>query len=125
MVPIELRLAACMALFAAWVGALVIFDDVDAGTVKPVRSSVVPSVQQLAPTVPPAPTITWQFGGIGCADGWNSPSIGRRGACSHHGVVVTRWTGSDGTELACGSGRPPSGAEQLRQRDLTGRIFCS
>jgi len=25
-----------------------------------------------------------------CADGWDSPSIGRRGACSHHGGVVTR-----------------------------------
>ncbi|GAB3164106.1 hypothetical protein GCM10027059_19570 [Myceligenerans halotolerans] len=23
-----------------------------------------------------------------CADGWNSPSIGKRGACSHHGGVV-------------------------------------
>jgi len=25
-----------------------------------------------------------------CADGWRSPSIGRQGACSHHGGVVTR-----------------------------------
>lgn len=25
--------------------------------------------------------------GGGCRDGWNSPSIGRRGACSHHGGV--------------------------------------
>ena len=25
-----------------------------------------------------------------CADGWDSPSIGRQGACSHHGGVVTR-----------------------------------
>lgn len=24
-----------------------------------------------------------------CADGWGSPSIGRAGACSHHGGVVT------------------------------------
>jgi hypothetical protein len=24
-----------------------------------------------------------------CADGWNSPSIGKSGACSHHGGVVT------------------------------------
>jgi len=24
-----------------------------------------------------------------CADGWNSPSIGQQGACSHHGGVVT------------------------------------
>ncbi|MBO0357808.1 hypothetical protein J0X19_07610 [Hymenobacter sp. BT186] len=25
----------------------------------------------------------------GCADGWNSTSIGRSGACSHHGGVET------------------------------------
>lgn len=25
-----------------------------------------------------------------CSDGWGSPSIGRRGACSHHGGVVWR-----------------------------------
>src|SRR5436190_20034704 len=24
-------------------------------------------------------------GGGGCSDGWASPSIGRQGACSHHG----------------------------------------
>lgn len=27
------------------------------------------------------------FGYVGCGDGWNSPSIGLRGACSHHGGV--------------------------------------
>lgn len=26
-----------------------------------------------------------------CRDGWRSSSIGRRGACSHHGGVVRRW----------------------------------
>lgn len=26
-----------------------------------------------------------------CADGWPSPSIGQRGACSHHGGVVSRF----------------------------------
>lgn len=30
---------------------------------------------------------TWRrLGGL-CADGWRSPSIGRQGACSHHGGV--------------------------------------
>ncbi|RTQ51420.1 hypothetical protein EJV47_06345 [Hymenobacter gummosus] len=34
----------------------------------------------------------------GCADGWKSTSIGRRGACSHHGGVRTHvniygWSG--------------------------------
>ena len=27
-----------------------------------------------------------------CSDGWHSPSIGKRGACSWHGGVVTRLT---------------------------------
>lgn len=27
------------------------------------------------------------FGELGCSDGWNSSSIGRQGACSHHGGV--------------------------------------
>jgi hypothetical protein len=39
---------------------------------------------------------------VTCADGWSSPSIGRRGACSHHGGVVTLWRGSDGVTRACG-----------------------
>jgi hypothetical protein len=26
-----------------------------------------------------------------CADGWRSPSIGRQGACSHHGGVRQPW----------------------------------
>lgn len=30
---------------------------------------------------------------VSCADGWDSPSIGRRGACSHHGGVVHHGTG--------------------------------
>lgn len=29
------------------------------------------------------------FGGAHCGDGWSSHSIGRRGACSHHGGVVS------------------------------------
>ena len=34
-----------------------------------------------------------------CADGWNSPSIGRQGACSHHGGVVTRFVDQRSDEL--------------------------
>lgn len=30
---------------------------------------------------------SWIFGGATCRDGWSSPSIGNRGACSHHGGV--------------------------------------
>jgi hypothetical protein len=30
-------------------------------------------------------------GGLSCRDGWHSPSIGRQGACSHHGGVALPW----------------------------------
>lgn len=33
-----------------------------------------------------------KFGFTGCADGWNSPSIGKQGACSHHGGVESNRT---------------------------------
>ena len=40
-----------------------------------------------------------------CADGWQSPSIGSRGACSHHGGVVVRVedhrTSAQKNELLC------------------------
>lgn len=43
-----------------------------------------------SPTPSPAETpIQWLFAGQRCSDGWASPSIGRQGACSHHGGVVT------------------------------------
>lgn len=29
--------------------------------------------------------------GSSCADGWNSPSIGKSGACSHHGGVIIQF----------------------------------
>jgi hypothetical protein len=29
----------------------------------------------------------WTYLGYTCSDGWHSPSIGKRGACSHHGGV--------------------------------------
>lgn len=39
-----------------------------------------------------------------CADGWNSPSIGKQGACSHHGGVVTKMNEFGWTTLAISSG---------------------
>jgi hypothetical protein len=32
------------------------------------------------------------LGGLSCADGWQSPSIGKSGACSHHGGVVSKFS---------------------------------
>ena len=34
----------------------------------------------------------WLFGYTGCRDGWSSPSIGSRGACSHHGGVTSNFS---------------------------------
>jgi hypothetical protein len=69
--------------------------------------------------------VTWTYVEAACSDGWRSPSIGRRGACSHHGGVVTVWAGSDGSRLRCRDGGPPSRkAEQLRQLDAVGRLYC-
>jgi len=31
--------------------------------------------------------LIWLFGDVSCRDGWGSSSIGRQGACSHHGGV--------------------------------------
>lgn len=40
-------------------------------------------------------TIVRPFSGVGlCSDGWASPSIGRQGACSHHGGVSNRGGGA-------------------------------
>ena len=41
----------------------------------------------------------WSLNPMTCRDGWKSPSIGERGACSHHGGVADwSWSakGSDG-----------------------------
>lgn len=35
-----------------------------------------------------------------CADGWNSPSIGKQGACSSHGGVVSGFNESKNSDLA-------------------------
>jgi hypothetical protein len=50
----------------------------------------------LAPSQQPATPITWTYAGSECADGWDSPSIGKRGACSHHGGVVTYYVSTPG-----------------------------
>jgi hypothetical protein len=70
---------------------------------------------------------TWRYVQMTCADGWPSGSIGSRGACSHHGGVVTVYEGSRGTSLRCGDGtHPPRDADQqARQLREHGRLFCT
>lgn len=48
-----------------------------------------------------------------CRDGWNSSSIGKRGACSHHGGVVRRWYRKDATYQL---GSPESCRAEARRR---------
>ncbi|TVZ90452.1 DUF3761 domain-containing protein [Streptomyces sp. BK340] len=51
------------------------------------------------PSASPAPAktaILWQPYEATCRDGWGSPSIGRSGACSHHGGVVWYFKSSPG-----------------------------
>jgi hypothetical protein len=45
------------------------------------------------------------LGGLTCADGWNSPSIGKSGACSHHGGVVSKFDSNPSHNLASGLSR--------------------
>ncbi|WP_406366147.1 Ku protein [Streptomyces sp. NBC_00645] len=54
--------------------------------------------------------------GYECADGWPSDSIGRQGACSHHGGVVSVFEGDDGTILRCGDNEHPPRPDELQQQ---------
>ncbi|GGT58950.1 hypothetical protein GCM10010271_72930 [Streptomyces kurssanovii] len=40
--------------------------------------------------------IRWLYDSSTCRDGWDSPSIGQRGACSQHGGVVSVYKSSPG-----------------------------
>lgn len=80
---------------------------------------------------PPGPTasistpISWTFQGSTCSDGWPSRSIGRRGACSHHGGVVSLWISDGGTKARCRSVGLPRTAELLKEQlHRFGRVVC-
>jgi hypothetical protein len=45
------------------------------------------------------PPYAWLYRGSECRDGWDSPSIGRPGACSHHGGVVAVYSSAPGNLL--------------------------
>jgi hypothetical protein len=70
--------------------------------------------------------VRWTYQGYGCADGWPSDSIGRQGACSHHGGVVSMYEGDDGTVLRCGDDEhAPGPEEQQQQIEDYGRVGCA
>lgn len=75
-----------------------------------------------------APTLTWRFVGSTCADGWHSPSIGQRGACSWHGGAVSVYVASDGNELRCRDGGPPrtrsEQVDQMTSDRWSGTFWC-
>lgn len=69
--------------------------------------------------------ITWTLRAVGCSDGWQSFSIGHRGACSHHGGVVYTYEASNGLTVGCPNDTFPPMAEQLDQQvRAVGRIYC-
>lgn len=69
--------------------------------------------------------VHWTYQGYECADGWPSDSIGRQGACSHHGGVVSVFEGDDGTVLRCGDDEhAPHPDEQQQQVEDYGRVVC-
>ncbi|MDQ0600129.1 hypothetical protein QF037_004474 [Streptomyces canus] len=69
--------------------------------------------------------VRWTYQGDECADGWSSDSIGRQGACSHHGGVVSVFEGADGTVLRCGDDEhTPRPDEQQQQIDDYGHVLC-
>ncbi|MFD4795909.1 hypothetical protein [Streptomyces anulatus] len=72
-----------------------------------------------SPTPQPSDTgtpIQWQPAGQTCADGWPSHSIGKRGACSHHGGVVTVYESTPGNlTTRCHRYGHPKTLERARQ----------
>ncbi|WP_245728091.1 DUF3761 domain-containing protein [Streptomyces vietnamensis] len=86
------------------------------------RQARLASVPSAAPTT--RTPIDWTYEGAVCADGTLSFSIGKQGACSHHGGVAGKWSAADGTQVICRNS-PPRTQEQVdRQMAKFGRIVC-
>lgn len=67
----------------------------------------------------------WGLLGTACADGWLSPSLGTRGACSSHGGVVNFYENDAGEQLRClTDARPPWPSEAAEQILDYGNFFC-
>jgi hypothetical protein len=84
-----------------------------------------PPASSMTPSATYTP-VRWTYQGYECADGWPSESIGRQGACSHHGGVVSVIEGDDGTVLRCGDDEhAPGPEEQQQQIEDYGRFVCA
>jgi hypothetical protein len=72
------------------------------------------------PTASPAPARRadfWAFVSYGCGDGWPSPSIGQRGACSHHGGVLSTYeNATTHARVRC--------VREVRDRDIPAACFA-
>ena len=84
------------------------------------------------PHTAPSPThtqtpVAWYPTGMSCADGWKSPSIGRRGACSYHGGVVTWYQSVPGDLITlCPPKWQPGTLEQARKLvNSFGQVGCA
>lgn len=62
----------------------------------------------------------WTYLGTGCADGWDSASVGEQGACSWHGGVVSWWRNDAGELLWCHEGQRPMTVEQAADAQRRG-----
>ncbi|WP_206324894.1 MULTISPECIES: DUF3761 domain-containing protein [unclassified Streptomyces] len=116
----------CAGLFALGFPALIIFGIIDGikrdEQEERERQARLASVPSAAPAT--RTPIRWTYDGAVCADGTLSFSIGKQGACSHHGGVARRWTATDGTHIICRNS-PPRTQEQVdRQMAKFGRIVC-
>jgi hypothetical protein len=89
--------------------------------------------QEAASAPSPTPTateipITWFYLGGTCRDGWGSPSIGKRGACSHHGGVVYSYKSEPGGLVTwCGPKFQPKTLEEAQRLldTTTGKVGCA
>ncbi|MBD0707101.1 MULTISPECIES: DUF3761 domain-containing protein [unclassified Streptomyces] len=116
----------CAGLFVLVFPALIIFGIIDGmkrdEQQERERQARLASVPSAAPTT--RTPIDWTYEGAVCADGTLSFSIGKQGACSHHGGVAGRWTATDGTQVICRNS-PPRTQEQVdQQMSRFGRIVC-
>lgn len=85
-----------------------------------------PAPGLVKPTAPSRPAgWFWRVVDVRCADGWPSQSIGRQGACSWHGGVVTVWRNDvRGLTVACHDGYPPDFTTAVEQAREYGRLLC-
>ncbi|WP_097964930.1 DUF3761 domain-containing protein [Streptomyces sp. or20] len=111
-------LTVCTVLFFAALATIIILGHTVWNTDgKPTATTTTePSAPATPQILAPGTPIQWQPAGQTCADGWTSHSIGKRGACSHHGGVVTVYESTPGNlTTRCHSAGHPKTLERARQ----------